>query len=114
MMANEVLRAHSPSGPQPTESFKRLGATLRRPWPALLVVALLGAAIIEIAGPWQFSVGGRAVSVSSAGPLLYALYALTIVGWLLRPRRSLQTARRLLGRFDSRAHSFLGAIANTP
>ncbi len=111
MMANEVLRAHGPSGPLPTDSLKRLGAALKRPWPALLVVVLLGAAIIEIAGPWQFSVGGRAVSVSSAGPLLYALYALTIVGWLLRPRLSLQTARRLLGRIDSRARSLLGAIA---
>ena len=111
MVANEVLRAHGPSGLQPTESLKRLGAALRRPWPAVLTVGLLVAAIIEIAGPWRFSVGGRAVSVSSAGPLLYALYALTLIGWLLRPRRSLRVARQLLARLDSRARSMLVAIA---
>ena len=53
IMANELLRAHGPSGLQPTETLKRLGAALRRPWPALLVVGLLVAAIIEIAGPWR-------------------------------------------------------------
>ena len=111
MVANEVLRAHGPLGLQPAESLKRLGEALRRPWPAVLTVGLLVAAIIEIAGPWRFSVGGRAVSVSSAGPLLYALYALTLIGWLLRPRRSLQVARQLLSRLDSRARSMLVAIA---
>lgn len=111
MMANELLRAHSPSGLQPTETLKRLGAALRRPWPALLVVGLLAAAIIEIAGPWRFSVGDRTVTVSSAGRLLYALYALTLLGWLLRPRRSLHVVRQLFARIDSRARSMLVAIA---
>ena len=111
MVANEVLRAHGPSGLQPVESWKRLGATLRRPWPALLAGGLLIAAMIEIAGPWRFSIGGRAVSVSSAGPLLYSLYALTLIRWLLRPRHSLQMARQLLARLDSRARSMLVAIA---
>jgi len=111
MMANEVLRAHGPSGLHPSESLKRLRMALKRPWPALLVVGLLVAAIIEIAGPWQFSVGGRAVSVSSAGPFLYALYALTLVGWFLRPRRSIRMIRQLLAHSDSRARSMLIAIA---
>ncbi|MCW8984986.1 MAG: hypothetical protein OQK55_06560, partial [Thermoanaerobaculales bacterium] len=111
MVANEVLRAHGRPGLQPAESWKRLGATLRRPWPTVLAVGLLIAAIIEIAGPWRFSIGGRAVSVSSAGPLLYGLYALTLTRWLLRPRHSLQAARQLLVRLDSRARSMLVAVA---
>ncbi len=111
MTANEVWRAHAPSGRLPSESLHRLGAVLKRPWPALLLFGLLGAVVIEIAGPWQFSVGGRAVSLSSAGPLLYALYALTLVGWLLRPRRSLEMARQLLALPNSRTRSILIAIA---
>jgi len=111
MMANEVLRAHGPSGLQPTKTSRSLGAALRRPWSALLVIGLLGAAIIEIAGPWRFSIGGRAVSVGSAGPLLYALYALTLVGWLLRPRHSLLMARQLHARVGFRARSMLTFIA---
>jgi len=111
MMANEVLRAHAPSGLQPAESLKRLGAALRQPWPALLVTGLLGAAVIEIAGPWRFSIGGRAVSVSSSGPFLYALFALTLVGWLLRPRRSLLMAKQLHARIGFRARSMLTFIA---
>ena len=111
MMANEVLRAHGPSGLQPSESLNRLRTALRRPWPALLAAGLLIAVVIEIAGPWHFSVGGKAVSVSSAGPFLYALYALTLVGWLFRPRRSLQMARQLLAHSDSRVRSMLVAIA---
>ncbi len=111
MTANEVLRAHGPSGFQPTASLKRLGAALRRPWPALLVIGLLGAAFIEIAGPWRFSIGGKAVSVGSAGPLLYVLYALTLIGWLLRPRRSLLMARQLLVQVGPRARSMLTFIA---
>ena len=110
MMANEVLRAHGPFGLQFSESVKRLGAALRRPWPMILVVGLVAAAIIEIAGPWRFSVSGRVVSISSAGPLLYALYAVTLVGWFLRPRRSLHTARQLLVRLDFRARSMLTFI----
>jgi len=110
MMANEVLQAHGPFGLQFSESVKRLGAVLRPPWPVILVVGLVATAIIEIAGPWRFSVSGRVVSISSAGPLLYALYAVTLVGWLLRPRRSLHTARQLLVRLDSRARSILTFI----
>ncbi len=111
MLANELLRVHGPQGRQLSESLNRLGTVLRRPWPAVLVVGLLGATIIEIAGPWRFSLGGRAVSVSSAGPLLYALYALTLVGWLLRPRRSIQMVRQLLARLDPRRRTMLVAIA---
>jgi hypothetical protein len=111
MSANELLRVHGPQGRQLSESLNRLGAVLRRPWPAVLVVGLLGATIIEIAGPWRFSLGGRAVSVSSAGPLLYALYGLTLVGWLLRPRRSIQMVRQLLARLDPRPRTMLVAIA---
>lgn len=111
MIANEVLRAHGPSGLQPTESLKRLGAALRRPWPALLVIGLLGAAIIETAGPWQFSIGGRAVSIGSSARLLYALFALTIIGCLLRPRRSLLMAKQLHARVGVRARSMLTFIA---
>ena len=110
MIANEVIRGRRSSGLQATESLKRLGAALRRPWPAILAVGLLLATIIEIAGPWRFSVGGRAVSVSSAGPFLYALYVLTLLGWFVRPRRSLKTARHLLGRLDSRARLMLTFI----
>jgi hypothetical protein len=111
MMANEVLRANAPSGLQPAGSLKRLGSTLRQPWPALLVIGLLGAAVIEIAGPWRFSIGGRAVIVGSSGPLLYALFALTLVGWLLRPHRSLLMAKQLHARVGFRARSMLTFIA---
>jgi hypothetical protein len=111
MMTNEILRAHGSSGVQFSESLKRLTAALRRPWPAILGVGLVVAAIIEISGPWRFSIGSRAVSVSSAGLLLYTLYVLTLVGWFLRPRRSLQTARQLLERLDPRARSMLTFIA---
>jgi hypothetical protein len=111
MVANEVLRAHGPSGLQPAESWQRVRETLKRPWPALLAVGLLIAAIIQIAGPWRFAIGGREVSVSSAGPLLYGFFALTLIRWLLRPRHSLQRARRLLARLDSRARTILLAIA---
>ncbi len=76
----------------------------------ILVVGLVAAAIIEIAGPWRFSVSGRVVTISSAGPLLYALYAVTLVGWLLRPRGSLHTVRQILVRLDSRARSILTFI----
>jgi len=110
MIANEVVRNRGSSGLQVTESLERLGAALRRPWPAILAFGLLIASIIEITGPWRFSVGGRAVSVSSAGPFLYALYVLTLVGWFVRPRRSLKTARHLLSRLDSRARSMLTFI----
>jgi hypothetical protein len=110
MMTNEVLRAHGSSGRQPSESLAHLGAALKRPWAAVLIVGVLVAGVIEIAGPWHFSVGGRTVSVSSAGPLLYALYALTLVGWLLRPRRSLEMARQLRAHPDPRTRSILIAI----
>jgi hypothetical protein len=111
MVANELLRGHKPAGLTPWLILKRLGAALRRPWPAVLSLGLLIAATIEITGPWRFSIGGRAVSVSSAGPLLYALYALTLVGWLLRPRRSLGAARQLIARLDARARSMVLMIA---
>jgi hypothetical protein len=111
MLANEVLRAHGPSGLQPAESWKHLGETLRRPWPALLAVGLLIAVIIEFAGPWRIPIGGRAVSVSSAGPLLYGLFALTLIRWLLRPRHSLRMARQLLARLGPRARSIVLAVA---
>jgi hypothetical protein len=107
MVANEVLRAHGPSDLQPAESWKRLAATLRRPWPAVLGIGLLIAAVIQTSGPWRFAIGGREVSVSSAGPMLYVLYILTLIRWLLRPRHNLQMANQMFGPLDSRLRSML-------
>ena len=111
MVTSELLRVHKPAGLTPGLILKRLGAALRRPWPAVLTLGLLIAATIEITGPWRFSIGGQALRVSSAGPLLYALYALTLLGWLLRPRRSRRAARQLLARLDARARSMVLIIA---
>jgi hypothetical protein len=111
MTANEILRAQEPSGHQVSASLKRLGMALRRPWPLILIVGLAIAAAIEITGPWRFLVGGKTVSASSAGTLLYALYALTLIGWSLQPRRSFQSARQLLLRLNHRARSMLALIA---
>ena len=99
------------AGLKPAAILERLGLFLRRPWSALLILGLVVAALVEVAGPWQFTIGGRAVSVSSAGRLLYALYILTLLSWLMRPRRSLRAGRRLFERLGPRARSMLVAIA---
>jgi hypothetical protein len=110
MAANELLRAHGTAELKPSAMLERLGSAVRRPWPAFLAVGLLVAAAIEITGPFRFSIGSRAVSVSSAGPLLYALYALTLIRWSMRPRRSLRAGRRWLGRLGPRARTMVLTI----
>jgi hypothetical protein len=107
MAANELRR----SGLHSAAMLAGLRTALKRLWPAMLSGGLLLAAIIEIAGPWRFSVGGMEVSVSSAGPLLYGLYAAFLVSRLLRPRRSYDEAMRWFGSLDSRARTMALAIA---
>jgi hypothetical protein len=111
MVTNEILRHHDPKALVASATPKRLGALLRRPWPAFLACGLLVAAIIEIAGPWRFTVGGREVSVSSAGQALYTLYAVVLLSWLLRPRRSLARGRRWFGCLGPRDRAMVLAIA---
>jgi hypothetical protein len=107
MTASEALRGLRSAGLEPAAALQSLASNLRRPWPAFLVAGLLVAAVIEIAGPWQFSVGEGTVSVSSSGRLLYALYALSILRWMLRPRRSFRTAKRWLETLGSRTRSMV-------
>jgi hypothetical protein len=92
-------------------TLHRLGAALRRPWPAILSGGLLMAAIIEVTGPWRLTVGGQEVSVSSSGPLLYGLYAIFLVSRMLRPRRSFDEGKQWLGSLGSRPRTMVLAIA---
>ena len=107
MAVNELRR----SGMISPTMLSRLGAALRRPWPAILTAGLVMAAIIEIAGPWRFNLGAREISVSSAGPLLYGLYAALLISRILRPRRSFEEGKRWLGSLDARARTMMLAIA---
>jgi hypothetical protein len=111
MVANELLRPHELKDLMPSAMLQRLAAALRRPWPAILTGGLVVAVIIEIAGPWRFAVGSREVSVSSAGPLVYTLYAAVLFSWLLRPRRSLEAGRLWLSRLEHRVRTMVFAIA---
>lgn len=107
MVAHELWRAQGVAGIRSSAVVR----SLKRPWAAFWAFGLLSAAIIEIAGPWSFTIGPRAVSVSSSGPLLYAVYATTLLAWLLRPRRSLETGKLWLRRLEPRARSMVLAIA---
>jgi hypothetical protein len=111
MAAQELLRAHGGPALRASAIMKSLSSVLKRPWSAVWAVGVLSAAIRELAGPWQFTISSRAVSVSSSGPLLYALYALTLLRWSLRPRRSLEAGKRWLERLEPRNRSMVLAIA---
>ena len=107
MAVNELQR----SGLISTAMPHRLGAALRRPWPAVVTGGLLLAVIIETAGPWRFALFGREISVSSAGPLLYGLYVVFLLFRILRPRRSLEAVKLWLGNLERRARTMVLAIA---
>lgn len=88
-----------------------LKSVLKRPWTVILVGGLVMAAIIEFSAPWRFAVGEIEVSVSSAGPLLYGLYAAFLISRILRPRRSFDEARQWFGSLEPRTRTMVLAIA---
>ena len=76
-----------------------------------VALGLLSAVIIEMTGPWRFTIASRPVSVSSSGPLLYALYVTTLLACFLRPRRCLDAGRQWVRRLEPRARTMVFAIA---
>jgi hypothetical protein len=107
MVAHELWRSHGAAGIRPT----RVTRSLRRPWVAFWALGLLSAVIIEMTGPWRFTIASRPVSVSSSGPLLYALYVTTLLACFLRPRRCLDAGRQWVRRLEPRARTMVFAIA---
>jgi hypothetical protein len=111
MIVNEALRGSHEAGFEWRAALRRSVSFLRRPWPAFLVAGLVAAVAIEIAGPWQFAVADTTFSLSSAGRLLYALYALSLLRWMLRPRSGLAAAKGWFEGLGPRTRSMVLIIA---
>ena len=110
MAANELWRNLASQGSAPRKLLPRASEILRTPWGLFLALGLLTAGLIQVAGPWRFDLAGKAVHISSAGNLVYALYAFTLLRWLLKPRHSFEVARSFLGRVAPRSRTMLLVI----
>ncbi|MFV2073629.1 MAG: ArnT family glycosyltransferase [Thermoanaerobaculales bacterium] len=110
MAPNELWRNLASQGLAPRKLLLRASEILRTPWALFLALGLLTAGLIQVAGPWRFDLAGRAVRISSAGNLVYALYAFTLLRWLLKPRHSFEVARSFLRRVAPRSRTMLLVI----
>jgi len=107
MAVNELWRSLASQESAPRKLVSRVSEIVRTPWGLFLALGLLTAAVIQVAGPWHFELAGKAVRITSAGNLVYALYALTLLRWLLRPRHSFEAARSFLERVAPRTRTML-------
>jgi hypothetical protein len=111
MAVNELLRGRDPKQLMSSFSLRGLAESLKRPRRVIIAGACLASVIIELAGPWRVTLAGHEISVSSSGPLLYAVYASFLLAWILRPHRGLELGRRWLARLEPRARTMVLAVA---